>query len=166
MVIEHIFISPGHNYFGHKGRAPDEHPILEQTRIECVSGRGIHGDRFYDYRDDYAGQITFFSAEVFADLCREFALTSKSPGVLRRNVIASGVDLNSLIGVDFKIQGVNLRGMAHCKPCFWMDTAFTPGTEKFLAERGGLRAQILSDGAIATGDAHLVVREIATAASL
>ena len=65
MLIRQIFISPGHNYFGHHGRAPDDYPLLEVPQIECVAGRGIRGDRFYDYRNDYKGQITFFSFEVF-----------------------------------------------------------------------------------------------------
>jgi hypothetical protein len=154
--IRQIFISPGHNYFGHHGQPPDDYPLLEQQRIECVAGHGIRGDRFYDYREDYAGQITFFSAEIFERLCEAFGLTNKSASVLRRNVIVSEADLNSLIGVDFEIQGVPLRGTRHCKPCYWMDQAFAPGAEKWLAGNGGLRAQILSDGFIEIGDAQLV----------
>ena len=154
--IRQIFISPGHNYFGHHGQPAEDYPLLEQERIECVAGHGIRGDRFYDYRENYAGQITFFSAEVFEKLGSAFGLTDKSPGVLRRNVIVSGIDLNSLIGVDFEIQSVQFRGTKHCKPCYWMDEAFAPGAEKWLAGNGGLRAQILSDGFMEVGDARLV----------
>ena len=157
MIIRQIFISPGHNYFGHHGRAPDDFPLVEVQQAECVAGHGIRGDRFYDYRDDYKGQITFFSLEVFDRLAAHFALTKKSAGALRRNVIVSGVELNDLIGEEFSIQGVRLRGTAHCKPCYWLDQAVAPGTEKFLQGNGGLRAQILSDGVIAVGDAQLVL---------
>jgi MOSC domain-containing protein YiiM len=159
MIIHQIFISPGHNYFGHHGRAPDNHPLDEVAQIECVAGHGIRGDRFYDYRDDYKGQITFFSFEVFERLVRHFGLTDKSAGAVRRNVVVSGADLNDLIGQEFSIQGVRLRGTAHCKPCYWLDQAVAPGTEKFLEGNGGLRAQILSDGLIAVGDAQLVLSE-------
>src|SRR4030088_1792505 len=157
MQIRQIFISEGHNYFGHHGRAPDDHPLVEVQQIECVAGHGIRGDRFYDYRDDYKGQITFFSSEVFEKLTRHFGLTNKSAGVVRRNVVVSGVELSDLIGEEFSIQGVRLRGTAHCKPCYWMDQAIAPGTEEFLQGNGGLRAQILSDGVIAVGDAQLVL---------
>ncbi|PYJ88367.1 MAG: molybdenum cofactor biosysynthesis protein [Verrucomicrobia bacterium] len=157
MIIRQIFISPGHNYFGHHGRAPDDFPLVEVQQVECVAGHGIRGDRFYDYRDDYKGQITFFSLEVFDRLAAHFALTKKSAGALRRNVIVSGVELNDLIGEEFSIQGVRLRGTAHCKPCYWLDQAIAPGTEEFLQGNGGLRAQILSDGVIAVGDAQLVL---------
>lgn len=159
MLIRHIFISPGHNYFGHDGRAPDDYPLIDVPSIECVAGRGIRGDRFFDYKDNYKGQITFFSLEVFQTLSRHFGLADKSPGAVRRNVVVSGIDLNDLIGHEFSIQGVRLRGTAHCRPCYWLDQAIAPGAEQFLAGNGGLRAQILSDGVIALGDAGLVLSE-------
>ena len=157
MQIRQIFISEGHNYFGHHGRAPDDHPLIEVPKIECVAGHGIRGDRFYDYRDNYKGQITFFSFEVFAKLAEHFGLTDKSAGAVRRNVVVSGIELNDLIGEEFSIQGVRLRGTAHCRPCYWLDQAIAPGAEQFLEGNGGLRAQILSDGVIAVGDAQLVL---------
>jgi MOSC domain-containing protein YiiM len=159
MIIRQIFISPGHNYFGHHGRAPDDFPLVEVPRIECVAGRGIRGDRFFDYRDNYKGQITFFSFEVFERLAAHFDLANKSPGDLRRNVVVSGINLNDLIGEEFFIQGVRLRGTAHCRPCYWLDQAVAPGAEEFLEGNGGLRAQILSDGAMVVGDAQFVLAE-------
>lgn len=155
MIIRQIFISSGHNYFGHHGRAPDDFPLVEVQQVECVAGRGIRGDRFYDYRDDYKGQITFFSLEVFEKLAAHFRLTGKSAGELRRNVIVSGIDLNDLIGEEFSIQGVRFLGTAHCKPCYWMNQAVARGAEEFLQGNGGLRARILTDGIISVGDAKL-----------
>jgi MOSC domain-containing protein YiiM len=157
MQIRQIFISPGHNYFGHHGRAPADYPLNEVSSIECVAGRGIRGDRFFDYKDNYKGQITFFSFEVFERLAAQFGLTNKSAGAVRRNVVVSGIDLNDLIGEEFSIQGVRLRGTAHCRPCYWLDQAVAPGAEQFLAGNGGLRAQILSTGEISLGDAQLVL---------
>jgi MOSC domain-containing protein YiiM len=144
--VRHLYVSPGHNFFGHHGREPDSNPALEVAEIECVAGRGIRGDRFFDYKQNYKGQITFFSQEVFDALSAELQLSDKSPGLTRRNVILEGMDLNSFIGRDFEIQGVKFRGVAECSPCYWMDQAFAPGAEKFLQNRGGLRAQILSSG--------------------
>jgi len=155
--ICHLYISPEHSFVGHHGQEPANHPAIEVPVIECVAGRGIRGDRFFDYRDDYKGQITFFSAEVFAEMSRTFAIADKSPGVLRRNMIVSGVDLMGLIGADFEVQGVQFHGTAHCAPCYWMDAAFAPGAKKFLAGRGGLRARILTDGRIGVGAAQLKI---------
>lgn len=146
--IVHLYISPGHNFFGHHGREPDEHPAIEVDEIECIAGRGIRGDRFFDYKTDYKGQITFFAEEVFDALCREFGIHDKPPSVLRRNIITRDQDLGQLIGAKFRVQGVQVRGTQECRPCYWMDQAFAPGAEKFLRGRGGLRARILSDGKI------------------
>jgi MOSC domain-containing protein YiiM len=58
------------------------------------------------------------------------------------------VDLNTLIGREFEIQGVRFYGTDECRPCYWMDRAIAPGAEDFLKGRGGLRAQILSDSTL------------------
>lgn len=119
--------------------------------IECLAGRGICGDRYFDFKDNYKGQITFFSLEVFDELCRALQIQDCSPSVVRRNVITRDVDLNELIGHDFEIQGVYFRGTQECSPCYWLDRAVAPGAEKFLKGRGGLRARILTDGTLRSG---------------
>ncbi len=146
MEICHLFISPGHNFVGHHGREPDTHPMIETSEIECLAGCGIRGDRYFDFKDNYKGQITFFSLEVFDELCSALQIQAYSPALARRNVITRGVDLNELIGQEFKLQGVRFLGMEECRPCYWMDRAFAPGAQEFLTGRGGLRAKILTDG--------------------
>jgi MOSC domain-containing protein YiiM len=122
--------------------------MIEVPVIECVTGRGIRGDRYFDFKDDYKGQITFFSLDVFDDLCAALALHDCSPAAARRNVITRGVDLNEFIGNEFEVQGVYLYGTEESAPCYWMDQAFAPGAKDFLKGRGGLRAKILSDGGL------------------
>lgn len=149
--IEHLFISPGHNFFGRHGEAPGEHRIDEVDQVECIAGRGIRGDRFFDFKDDYKGQITFFSLEVFEKLCHELKLSNVHPSAMRRNVLTRGMDLSSLIGAEFTIQSVRFRGTEECRPCEWMDHAVALGAHEWLKGRGGLRAQILTDGALRRG---------------
>ena len=144
--VDHLYISPGHNFFGHHGQQSGTNPLEEVTSIECVAGRGVRGDRFFDYKEDYKGQITFFAREVFEQVCRQIGVTGKSPGLTRRNVITSGADLNRLIGVTFSLQGITFEGVCECKPCYWMDEAIGPGAEQALRGRGGLRARILNSG--------------------
>jgi MOSC domain-containing protein YiiM len=146
--ICHLYISSGHNFVGHHGRDPDEFPMIEVRSLECVAGRGIRGDRYFDFKDDYKGQITFFSLEVFDELCGALEVQGFSPSVARRNVMTRDVDLNELIDQDFEVQGVRFRGTQECKPCYWMDRAIAVGAEKFLQGRGGLRARILTDGTL------------------
>lgn len=141
-----LYVSPGHNYFGRHGRPAGNHPLVRVDEVRCLAGRGLEGDRFLGYRPDYRGQITFFSLEVYEELCEELGILDRHPGVFRRNVITRGDDLNRYIGRDFELQGIRFRGAAECSPCYWMDEAFGPGAKTFLEGRGGLRARILSDG--------------------
>ena len=150
--VRSLQLSPGHNYVGHHGRPAGEHPMLVvPAAAECVAGRGIIGDRFFDYRPDYKGQVTLFAAEVLEALRETFARPYLPATALRRNVVVAGVDLNALIGQRFTLQGVELEGVEECKPCYWMDQAISPGAEAWLRGRGGLRCRILSDGWLRCG---------------
>jgi MOSC domain-containing protein YiiM len=155
VAVRNIYISPDHNFFGHHGGPAGKSPVTEVEQIECVAGRGIRGDRFFDYRENYKGQITFFAFEVYEQLRDRLNRFDKAPSVFRRNVITEGMDLNGLIGGEFEIQGVRFFGTEECKPCYWMDEAFAPGAEEFLRGRGGLRAVILSNGKLRTNPGRM-----------
>ena len=144
--IARIYISPGHNFYGRYGLAAGEHPTVSVHQIECVAGKGLIGDRFFDYRDHYKGQITFFAWETYEDLCRRFGVADKDPGVFRRNVVTRSADLSGWIGKQFEIQGVVFEGTRRGDPCPWMNQAFCNGTEAAMKGCGGLRARILTDG--------------------
>jgi MOSC domain-containing protein YiiM len=143
-----LFVSPGHNFFGHHGQPVGQNPVVEVDQAECVAGRGIRGDRFFDFKESYKGQITFFAKEVFDALRHELNLPQAQPSATRRNVVIAGADLNSLVGAQFEIQGVRFEGVEQCKPCHWMNSVLGPGAEDWLQGRGGLRARILTDGVL------------------
>jgi len=115
---------------------------------EVVAGKGIIGDRFFGWKDDYPGQVTFFSLEVHEALCAELGVTDRGPDVYRRNLIVTGADLPSLVGEEFELQGVRFRGMVESKPCYWMDEAMALGAEEAMRGRGGLRAKVLTSGVL------------------
>jgi MOSC domain-containing protein YiiM len=144
--LHRIFVSSGHSYVGRHGLGSAGFTIQEVDAVECVAGCGLRGDRYFAHKENYKGQVTLFSLEVFTDLCRSLPLPPASPAALRRNLIVSGVDLNELVGKQFELQGVLLEGTEECKPCYWMDEAVGPGAEAWLRGRGGLRCRILSDG--------------------
>ena len=148
MKIRNIYISREHNFFGHAGKPAGEAPAIELEQAECVAGKGILGDRFFGYKTDYRGQITFFEFGWYQKLCEHFGISHLPPSGFRRNVITEDIDLNTLIGVEFEVQGVKFLGTEECKPCYWLDQVFGAGTEKFLEGHGGLRARILTDGFI------------------
>jgi MOSC domain-containing protein YiiM len=143
-----IYLSPGHNFFGRHNETPLSHEIVSVPEAECVAGCGLAGDRFFQHKPGYKGQITFFSHEVFEAVCASLGVSEKDPSVLRRNVLTKGVDLNSLIGKAFSLQGILFEGTEECRPCYWMDTALAPGAEAALRGRGGLRARIVEGGTL------------------
>lgn len=148
MQILHIYISPEHNFFGHHGLPPGTAPMIEVDSVECMTGKGLVGDRFFGFKENYNGQVTFFTHEMYERLCEQFQIMGVPPSVFRRNIITKGVDLNALIGQEFEVQGVRFLGTQESAPCHWMNQAFAEGAEVAMKGHGGLRAQILSDGVL------------------
>eukprot|EP00112_Aurelia_sp_Birch-Aquarium-sp1_P003708 Seg14167.1 transcript_id=Seg14167.1/GoldUCD/mRNA.D3Y31 product="GTP 3' 8-cyclase" protein_id=Seg14167.1/GoldUCD/D3Y31 len=122
----------GHNYYGRYGKGSKDFPIEEREQIEVVAGKGIVGDRFFDYKPDYKGQITFFQWEVYEAVRDEVVKGDLEPTKFRRNVMVEGIDLNELIGKRFTLGGIEFTGSCEAKPCFWMDEACAEGTHEFL----------------------------------
>jgi MOSC domain-containing protein YiiM len=144
--ICHLYISPGHNFVGRYGQEPEDFPMIEVPLVECVAGRGLRGDRYFDFKTDYKGQVTFFSLGVFDELCGALQVEGIPLSAVRRNIYTRDVDLNSLIGQEFEVQGVRFQGTEESRPCDWMNRAIAPGAKESLKGRGGLRARILTDG--------------------
>lgn len=157
VTLKHLFISPGHNYYGRHGKGAMDYAIEEVESIECVAGRGIVEDRFYDYEPDYKGQLTLFDWAVFERVRDEIVKGDLHPRAFRRNVVVQGIDLNSLINRRFTLGGLELTGSCECTPCYWMDQACALGTYEFLKGRGGLRARITQGGVLPLGPCELEI---------
>jgi hypothetical protein len=154
-----IFISAGHGFVGQAPEAARDHAMQSVAQVECVAGSGLLGDRYFDHKDNYKGQITFFSADVFDGVRREVGNQACPPWAMRRNVMLSGIDLNALIGKQFTIGTVRFFGTEECAPCRWMDRAIGAGAREYLKGQGGLRARILSSGLLSQGPASLCVQD-------
>lgn len=148
--LRRIYISPGHDYWGRRGEGRLQHGINEVNEVECVAGKGLVGDRYFDYRSDFKGQVTFFEEETVETIRLKFKLPALPASVFRRNLIVKGVRLKDWLGKRFSLQGVEFEGAQECKPCHWMDRVVDDGTEIFMkAEfRGGLRAKVLTSGTL------------------
>ena len=68
-------------------------------------------------------------------------------------MVTRGVALNHLVGRDFMIGDVKVRGIRLCEPCGHLEGLTGLPVIKALRHRGGLRAQILTAGVIRVGDA-------------
>ena len=62
--IKAIYISSGHDFFGRHEKTRRKNLIKSVQKVQCVAHKGIIGDRFFEHKDNYKGQITFFEFEV------------------------------------------------------------------------------------------------------
>lgn len=75
-----------------------------------------------------------------------------SPADTRRNIATSGVPLNHLVDREFWVGEVLLKGTRLCEPCKYLEGLTRPGVLGGLIHRGGIRARILTEGTIRSGD--------------
>ena len=130
------------------------HPV-EQAK--AIPGVGLDGDRYASklgtfYKPEPAYELTLIEAEAIEALKREYNL-ELAPGEARRNVVTRDVPLNHLVGREFRLGDVKVRGIRLCEPCEHLQSVVGKPVVKGLLHRGGLRAQILSEGVIRVGDA-------------
>jgi hypothetical protein len=120
------------------------------TRARLLAGRGIEGDRHLTgmgtFPSGLAGSaLTLIERRV----CEELGLTADEH---RRNVVVDGIELNELVGHEFVIGRVRCRGMRLCEPCTVIQRYAGRSILRPLVHRGGVRADILTDGEIEVGD--------------
>jgi MOSC domain-containing protein YiiM len=140
--VEGIYLSPK------KGVLPE--PV---ESVRAVAGRGLEGNRYFFDADAPAGQaLTLIAAEAVEAMDREHGI-SLEPRETRRNVVTRGIDVNELVGKRFRVGDVECLGVELCEPCTTLQAMTKPGVIKGLTHRGGLNADILSDGEISVGDA-------------
>ena len=155
--VRHLYVSQGHDFKGRHGQEREENEIRDLEEVELVAGKGIVGDRYFDHKPDFKGQVTLFAEEVWEEVKEKFDLPDLAASEFRRNAIVSGVDLNTLIGQRFALGELELTGSEEAKPCYWMDEACAPGVEEFLRGKGGLRCRIVKGGLLSKGSCELRV---------
>jgi MOSC domain-containing protein YiiM len=126
-------------------------------RVRAYAGRGLEGNRYYwDNGDAPSGRaVTLIAAEAMDAVSREGDI-SIEPAATRRNVLTRGIDVNELVGKRFRIGDVECEGVELCEPCTHLESMTRPGVIKAFVHRGGLNADILSDGEVSVGDAIVV----------
>ena len=133
-------------------------------QVEAIAGVGLEGDRyatrqgtFFKPEPDF--ELTLIEAEAIEALARDYGI-QLAPGDARRNLVTRGVALNHLVGREFKIGNVLIRGTRLCEPCSHLQSLTGLQVIKGLRHRGGLRAQILSGGKICVDD-HVIAEPAA-----
>jgi MOSC domain-containing protein YiiM len=112
-----------------------------------VTADGVVGDRYAQARD-----LTLIEVEALEGLLADTGI-ELSAAESRRQVLTRGIRLNDLVGERFVVGGVECVGQELCEPCSHLQGITKDGVLRGLVHRGGLRADIVSGGRIAVGDA-------------
>jgi MOSC domain-containing protein YiiM len=138
--------------------APDAGaPVVTVQDVRAVSGKGLEGDRYFtmntsdETKHKPDEEVTLVDAEHVEVFSRDYDVAITTCDT-RRNIVTRGIELNDLVGKDFLIGDVRFRGHRLCEPCAYLAEITTPKILEGLVHKGGLRAQILSDGVIHVGD--------------
>ncbi len=137
-------------------------PLKSVAEVHARPGKGLEGDRYFEEVGTHSGkpgargapparEVTLIELEAIEALKRDYGI-ELDPGESRRNIVTRGVPLNHLVGREFRVGDVTLRGIRLCEPCAHLEELTRRGVLRGLVHRGGLRAQILTDGAIRVGD--------------
>ena len=134
----------------------------ELSEAECVAGRGIVGDRYYEGTGSYSKradvrEVTLIEQEALDALARNDPPLQDGPITLlpadhRRNLTVKGVPLNHLVGRRFRIGEVVFRGGRLNFPCKYLEELLGLPVYLPLYNRSGLNAGIETGGVIRPGD--------------
>jgi MOSC domain-containing protein YiiM len=139
-MVEAIFIG-----------AVRKQPMSQVQEVKAIAGEGLEGDR-YCRPGHPESQITLTEAEALEASVRDYEIEI-GKNETRRNLLTRGVALNHLVGREFRVGDVRLRGLELCEPCGHLKALTNKDVIKALRHRGGLRAEILAGGVIKVGDA-------------
>jgi MOSC domain-containing protein YiiM len=133
-----------------------EGPTQAVGQVVAIPGAGLEGDRYAlkvgtFYKPAPDRELTLIEAEAIEALRRDYQI-ELAAGDARRNIVTRNVPLNHLMGREFAIGEVRIRGIRLCEPCDHLQKVTGKPVIKGLLHRGGLRAQILTRGKIRVGD--------------
>jgi MOSC domain-containing protein YiiM len=134
--------------------------MIEVSEVEAIPGQGLAGDRYRQPTETSPEpqpdrELTLVESEAI-EAFRTDQEIEYPAGTARRNVVTRGVPLNHLVGREFQVGEIRVRGLRLCEPCSHLARLSNKAVLPGLIHRGGLRAQILTSGVIRAGD---VVRE-------
>ena len=128
---------------------------IEVESVRAISNIGLEGDRYakgvgsFTHWPGNGRNVTLIESEVLNEINHELQLSAAES---RRNIISQGIKLNDLVGLKFKVGDVLMYGARLCDPCKELEDRTRKGVLKALVGKGGLRADILSDGIISQND--------------
>ena len=120
-------------------------PISVMNEVQCDE-QGIVGDHHTKR------QVSLIQLEHLHVMSNLLGGKEVEPQELRRNLLVSGVNLLALIGLEFQIGEVRLKGTKTCPPCELMEQNLGTGGYLSMVGHGGIVADVMQPGRIQLGD--------------
>ena len=126
--------------------------IQNVDKVEALKGKGLLNDRKFSENNQKERQITLIEIENI-NYFNGLSETNIPPIDFRRNIITENIKLNDLVGKEFFVGNVKLKGHDLCRPCKYLQDKLKKNNfvKEFL-HKGGLRCEILTSGKINVGD--------------
>ena len=144
--------------------------MISLPAVRAFADRGLEGDRFF--RDSWNAvnrsdkAVSLIEDEVLALAAKDLGVEGLGK-LSRRNIATRGVALIDLLGREFTVGSVRMRGIRLFEPCAHLvKVSKLKGIFKALEHRSGLKAAVLSDGVIAVGDPVTLAQPHSAAVSL
>jgi MOSC domain-containing protein YiiM len=133
-----------------------EETMVSVREIKAMPGLGLDGDRYFKQAGTFSKpqpdrELTLIEIEAIEAMKQELGIEFAQADS-RRNIVTRGVPLNHLVGREFTIGEIRVRGIKLCEPCAHLAKLTRQVVLPGLIHRGGLRAQILTAGVVRPGD--------------
>ena len=132
-------------------RPSREDPMETLQTVEVSLENGLVGDRFAG-KAGSKRQVTFIQKEHLPVIQSILGSDEIQPATLRRNLLVSGINLQSLKDKNFSVGDAVFQGTGNCPPCSKMEDALGPGGFNAMRGHGGLCATVVKAGKINIGD--------------
>jgi MOSC domain len=127
-------------------------PTHALPAVQALAGEGLAGDRHVAGTGTFPSNLPGSALTLIeAEVCESFDPPLEAHEH-RRNLVTRGIQLNGLVGREFMVGDVRCRGMRLCEPCTVVQGYSSRPVLRPLVHRGGIRADILTDGTIHSGD--------------
>jgi MOSC domain-containing protein YiiM len=127
--------------------------------VDAIAGTGLRGDRYATATGTWSGtgrgprDVTLIEREVIDAVRAEDGGVDLREDQTRRNLVTVGVALDRLVGREFRVGAVRMRGIRLAEPCAYLEQLTgLVGVQAALVHRAGIRAELLDDGELRVGD--------------
>ncbi len=133
-------------------------PMKSVNQVEAIAGVGLEGDRYAMGKGAFSKNLRVIRHVTLIGLEHIGIANSglKMPysfAETRRNIVTENIDVNGLVGREFRIGQAVMRGVELCDPCVRPEKlSGKSGFKESFELLSGIRAEVLETGWVANDD--------------